>query len=353
MSDDTKSTDMIRCPNCNANMRYSISNKALKCDNCGQIEKIEGGENNVVRRDITESVMKEHEPWKESIVFRCSLCNAMIDVDKNEIMKTCPFCGSPNVIKTEELPGIKPDSLIPYTVTKQSALDLFKKWINGKIFAPGSVRKRAVAENMHSVYSPVWSFTADTQNRYDGTLGEDYQVTVTDAKGQTRTETRTRWYRVSGTIGAKYVDVFIPSGELIPKDMAKKLEPYPMKDATGYRREYLAGRAAEHYSRDLRTCFGDFGKYVYADLCERIRRKYNADHVGKMNIDTTYITKFFNYVLIPNYIANFAHNAKRYNFYVNGATGKIAGKYPLSGLKIGAVLGTIAAAIAGIWYFFL
>jgi predicted RNA-binding Zn-ribbon protein involved in translation (DUF1610 family) len=352
MTDDPLGTDIIKCTNCNASMRYSIDDGALKCEHCGHIDAIEG-ENNVMRRELTDDAMREHVPWKENVVFRCSLCNAHIDVDKREIMKMCPFCGNPNVIKTEELPGIKPDSLIPYTVTKESAVELFRKWIHSKIFAPGECRKRATAENVNSVYSPVWSFTAQTRNLYNGTLGKDYTVTVTDAQGRTRTETRTRWFRVSGAMEANYKDVFIPSGELIPKDMAQKLEPYPMDKSTGYRQEYLAGKAAEHYSRDLSTCFSDFGKYVYADLCQRIRRKYNADRVGSMNIDTTYITKYFNYVLIPNYIANFGYKKKRFNFYVNGATGKIAGRYPKSIPKIAAVVAAVGAVIGGIVYFLM
>jgi DNA-directed RNA polymerase subunit RPC12/RpoP len=306
-----------------------------------------------VRRDITEGALNEHQPWSENAVFRCSLCGAYIDLDKKDIMKMCPFCGNPNIIKTDDLPGIKPDSLIPYKVTKESAVDLFKKWIHSKIFAPGECRKYARAENVNSVFSPVWSFAAGTRNKYSGQLGKDYTETYTDSKGNTQTRTKTRWFKVSGVMDADYKDIFVPSGERIPKDMAQKLEPYPIGSAVGYKQEYLAGKAAEHYSRDLNTCFGEFGRYVYADLCQRIRKKYGADHVGKMDIDTTYNTKQFNYVLLPNYIANFTFKKKWYNFYVNGATGKVVGKYPLSAVKIGIVIGAVIAAAAAVYVFLM
>jgi len=348
--EDAKNTEIIKCPNCNASMNFSIEDKALKCEHCGQIKQIEEGVNNVMRREITDGVLKAHEPWSDCAVFRCSLCGAYIDLDKNEIAKTCPFCGNPGIVRTEDLPGIKPDSLIPYTVTKQSAVELFKKWIRSKIFAPGECRKKATAENMNSVYSPVWSFAANTQSRYSGTLGKDYTETYRDAQGKTQTRRVTRWFSVSGQMSADYTDVFIPSGVLIPKDMAQKLEPYPIKTAVGYKQEYLSGKAAEHYSRDIKTCFGEFGNYVYSDLCQRIKRKYNADHIGKMNIDTTYNSKYFNYVLLPNHIANFSYRTKRYNFYVNGATGKVVGKYPKSIVKIALTLSAVAAAIAAVAY---
>ena len=351
--DDAKSTDLVKCPNCNASMRYSIKEGALKCEYCGHIEKIEEGTNNVARREITESVLKEHQPWAENTVFQCKFCNAQINIDKHEIMKKCPFCASPNIIRTEEIPGIRPDSVIPYKVTKQSALDLFSKWIRSKIFAPGECRKSAKAENINSVYTPVWSFNASTRNRYSGVLGEDYTETYTDSEGKTHTEKKTRWFNVSGEISADYSDVFIPSGKAIPDDVAKKLEPYPMNATVGYKQEYLADRAAEHYSRDLGTCFGEFGKFVYSDLCQKIKRKHNADHIKKMDIDTVYNTKFFNYILLPNYIANFSYQKKNYNFYVNGATGEVVGRYPKSIGKILAVIAAAGAAVGALLYFIL
>ncbi|MDR2865964.1 MAG: hypothetical protein LBV13_00945 [Methanomassiliicoccaceae archaeon] len=343
--EDAKSTDIIKCTNCNASMRFSIKDHALKCPHCGHVQQIEKGNDNLVRREITNSALTEHEPWIENVIFRCNFCNADIDADKNGIMKKCPFCGNPNILRTEEIPGIKPDSLIPYTVTKESALDLFRKWIHSKIYAPGKCRRSATAENISSVYSPVWSFTARTQSRYNGVLGEDYTETHTDSKGNTYTTTHTRWYHVSGNISADYTDVFIPSGKLIPKKMAHKLEPYPMKKAVGYRQEYLADRAAEHYSRDLNTCFNEFKSYVYSDLCQRIKRKYGADHIREMNIDTNYVTKYFNYILLPNYIANFWYKEKNYNFYVNGATGEVVGRYPISAWKVMFTAAAVTAAI--------
>ncbi|MDR0790980.1 MAG: hypothetical protein LBE47_00395 [Methanomassiliicoccaceae archaeon] len=349
MEETAKGTDMIMCPVCNASMRFSIADNALKCEHCGQLEEIKGGDNNVMRRELTDSVMREHEPWTDCIVLRCGLCNASIDVDKKDIVKTCPFCGNPNIMKTEELPGIKPDSMIPYKVTKESAVELFKKWIKGKIFAPGECRKKARAENMNSVFSPTWSFSANTSSSYSGTLGKNHTVTYRDSQGRTQTKTEIRWFRVSGRINADYNDVFIPSGKLIPDNVAKKLEPYPVKEAVKYTQEYLPGKTAEHYSRDINTCFNDFGKYVYSDLCQRIRRKYNADHVGKMDINTTYNSKYFNYLLIPNHIANFTYNKKLYNFYVNGSTGKVVGKYPISVLKVVITIAAVVGAAVGIY----
>ena len=142
MEQKIKDTNTIKCQKCGANMRFSIKNNALKCDHCGAIQQIESGDEKVARRDMTQNILNQFSKWDESVVFGCNNCGAKVDLDKKEIVKNCPFCGSPNILRTDELSGIKPDSVVPFTVTKQSAAERFKKWIGGKFFAPRKCKKR-------------------------------------------------------------------------------------------------------------------------------------------------------------------------------------------------------------------
>lgn len=341
MDKDILDTEVVKCPQCGANMRYSIKSKALKCDHCNNIKQIEGGFDRAVRQELTNEILNSRPQWNQSVVFKCVTCGAMVDLDKKEIVKSCPFCGSSNILKTNEICGIQPDSVIPFAVTKQTAVERFKRWIKGKAYAPGKCKKTATVESINGVYHPTWLFSADTQSRYDGMLGEDY--TTTDSDGNKTTHTR--WFRVTGNIGAGYRDIPVPSGKLIPPNILKKLCPYPIETAKSYKQEYLIGKFAEHYSRDITVCFNDFQRHVYTDLCMRIKHLYHADHVGKMNIYTNYNNKKFNYMLLPAYIANYNHRNKIYNFYINGVNGKLVGSYPKSVWKI---LLTIFAPVAAV-----
>ena len=345
-NEKVKDTDVVKCKQCGADMRYSIKAGALKCAHCGSIQPVDN-EGGIVRREITNEIISSRADWNQSAVFRCDSCGARVDMDKGEIVKKCPFCMSSNILKSDELCGIQPDSVVPFTVAKKDAGQLFKKWLGGKFYVPGKCKKMAHAENVNGLYFPTWSFSADTRNAYNGMLGEDYEETSTDSDGNTTTTTHTRWFRVSGNMNASYRDFLVPSGKLVSGSVIKQLGQYPIAAAKSYKQEYLVGRSAEHYSRDINVCFGEFGNYIYSDLCERIRMFHRADHVGRMNINVTYDNKQYNYVLLPAYIANFSYKRKNYNFYVNGATGKIVGKYPVSGLKIFfTVLGIMAAVVA-------
>jgi hypothetical protein len=178
------------------------------------------------------------------------------------------------------------------------------------------------------------------------------QTHVRTVNGRTTTTTTIRYFRVSGDIQQSYRDFFVQSGDRIQSSTFNKLQPFNLQLVKAYRQEFLAGIVAEHYSRAIDTCFNDFANFVQRDLRWRIMRRHGADVVQSLNINTNYSDRAFNYVLLPIYIANYTWKGKLYNFYVNGASGKIVGKYPLSKIKVTfAVLGLIALiAVAGILY---
>ena len=55
---------------------------------------------------------------------------------------------------------------------------------------------------------------------------------------------------------------------------------------------------------------------------------------------------------LPVWFMNYRHGGKNYNFAINGQTGKVAGIYPVSGVKL-AVFMALMAAIVGIAGYFL
>ena len=336
-----------KCTGCGADFAYDIETGMLKCAHCGSTKAIEKDET-VVRRQITSDVIKQCSEWKEATVFNCNNCGAKEVFERKEISRKCCFCGSTNIVATSELAGVRPDSVIPFQITKDSAIHRFRKYIKSKLFAPKNFKKADLNERINALYSPCWSFSANTENAYNGTLGRTVYHHHRDSRGQTITTTSINWFRVWGQINQNYQDFFVQSGSQIPPITFNKLMPFNIKLVTVYRQEYLSGIIAEHYSKNLETCFNSFAQSVRLDIRRRVMNKYRADHVQFMDIQTNYKSRKFNYVLLPLYIANYTYKNKTYNFYVNGASGAIVGKYPKSKLKISLlVLGSITL-VAGI-----
>ena len=319
----------INCASCGAMLNYDIASGNLKCDHCGSIQVIEA-DNAVQRREISSEVLGTRAEWKDGTVHRCDNCGAKEVLNKNDISKICAFCGSGNIILQSELAGIQPDSVIPFQINQDKAEIKFKEWMKKRWFAPSAFKHADIRQHMNAVYCPNWSFSAKTESTYNGTLGR--RQTRTNSRGQF--ETYIRYYRVNGSISQDYFDYCVQSGTKISPAVFNKIKPFNMKLLKVYRQEYLSGIIAEHYSRNLETCFDDFTKYVKSDLRQRIIRRHNADVVQSMNINVNYRDKKFNYVLLPIYICNYMYNKKNYNFYVNGVDGKVVGSYPKSKIKI-------------------
>ena len=329
LNEHESETIVNKCESCGANYIYDIESGNLKCEHCGSVKKIEN-DDTVQRRAMTDEILNSRDQWNEASVYRCNGCGAKEVLDKKDITRICCFCGSSNIVAADELAGIKPDSVIPFQITKDSAIDRFKQWIKKRFWAPKAFKIADIRERMNALYCSSWSFSARTESNYNGTLGRVTVRHTSDGK----THTSVKWFRVSGNITQEYNDYTIQSGDRISHIMFNKLKPYDFKNLKVYRQEYLSGIIAEHYTRNLETCFNSFTTFVRTDLRRKIISKHNADRVQILNIQTDYKNKRFNYILLPVYICNYIYNKKTYNFYINGADGKVVGQYPKSKLKI-------------------
>ena len=82
--------------------------------------------------------------------------------------------------------------------------------------------------------------------------------------------------------------------------------------------------------------------------------QYVYDCVGYLNVSTSHENVTYKYVMLPVWVGNYTYGRKLYNFYVNGTTGKVAGKRPVSPWKVlGLVFAglALAAGLFLLWYF--
>ena len=88
------------------------------------------------------------------------------------------------------------------------------------------------------------------------------------------------------------------------------------------------------------------------DIKNAILRKHNCDVVGHLNTSTTHSNVTYKYVLLPIYYLNYHYKKKSYEVNVNGSTGRVLGKSPVSPLKVLIAIAVGAAAFFGLYYLF-
>ena len=340
---------VIKCPGCGADMVFDPAAGALSCPYCGGTKGIEKRIN--AKRDFLLE-RGEGEVEEGSSEYECPNCGAAVVLENFATTEECPYCGAINIVKKERLQGLKPDSILPFTVTRDSAFACGKKWLKRKIFAPTKLKKNFKVEQFKGIYEPSFVFASDTFSSYDGKLGEDYYVTVRRGKN-TVTERRTRWFFVSGGYNKSFDGIVIEAASSLDQSQMNKLLPYDLGSAEQYKREYLAGFAAERYNESLDNSFESAKRVMDDDIRASILSQYKYDRVAYLNVNTNYGNIKFNYTLLPVWVCGYKFREKLWSFLVNGRTGKATGKVPVSVPKA-IFTAVLAAGVIGVlvWLFF-
>lgn len=255
--------------------------------------------------------------------------------------KSCPFCGTSHVIESAEIAGLKPNALIPFLIDEQNAIDNCKKWSRRRILAPRKFKKSFSARNVKGVYTPCFTFDSLTNSTYQGVVGQHRTRVVGSGKNR-RTETYTVWFNIKGTYDEFFDDILISAGGKVEQRQIDKISPFAKNKSQVYEKKFLHGFVANHYDKNIELSWGEAKELIDKIITRKIVSKHNADVVRYININTKHSNVTYKYMLMPVYVGNYTFNSKLYNIYINGSTGKVNGKSPVSPIRV------IALIIAGI-----
>lgn len=350
---DTLDETDKKCPQCDGVMEFDPKTGGLLCPFCGYTEAIKIEEETPKKAeelDFFAAKQKQNCNWgvnKKTVI--CESCGAESIYDALEIASVCPFCGSNQVMEANDKDTMAPGGVVPFQISDKEAAELFQKWIKKKWFCPKLAKESAKAKSFKGVYFPYWTFDTDTKSGYIAKYGINRRVRRGD-----RTEIKTDWYSTSGQHNEFINDELVLASTTHNKGMLHGIEPFHTEDNKGYKPEYLAGFAAQRYSVGLESAW-EMAKHSITrklenSISKKIRREKNADRIGKISLSTTYSNVTYKYLLLPVWLSTFKYQDKVYQFMVNGQTGKVSGKTPISVYRVLLAI-LIAILIIGGWYF--
>ena len=153
-------------------------------------------ENEILDNDFISNNINQQEKQIINTV-KCNNCGATTTLKPNLTSDNCAFCDSPLVIKEGSTSTIiKPKYVLPFQIDDKKAHAIFNNWINSLWFAPNDLKKYvSLNEKLKGMYTPYWTFDANTNTDYNGERGEYYYV----GEGNNR-KRETRWYGIDGKI---------------------------------------------------------------------------------------------------------------------------------------------------------
>lgn len=352
-----KETDR-KCPDCGGAMDFDPSTGGITCPYCGRQETIEVKNGTkkeaVMEQDFFEAIETQSFQWgSEKKSVKCEACGAQLLYDALQNSDVCPYCGSNQVMQMEANDTMCPGGVVPFSITDKQASENFTKWLKGKWFCPNEAKKIARAGKFKGVYLPYWTFDTDTDTDYRGEYGKDRRVRV----DKDTTKTVTDWYRTRGEYRTFINDFPVLASTTHDKNMLQGILPFDTEQNKAYEPKFVAGFASERYSIGLKEGWElakpSIKNLLAQDIKAKIKRENSADHVRNLSLDTTFSNIQYKYLLLPVWNSSFKYNGKVYKFMVNGQTGKVSGKSPISWVKvaIAIVVGIILLAIAMNWIY--
>ncbi len=339
---ETESTRTYPCEACGGELHFDIATQLLKCQHCGNTHELVELSGDVEERDLREALALLRERKQTAPQFLadekeivCQNCGGHTTFTGSLTADRCPYCATP--IQRDDVhdaPERLPvDGLLPFAVDDEHAAELIEKWIKSRWFAPSEFKTYHRTGSFSSVYMAYFTYDADTFTLYSGQRGDNYTVTVGHGDNR-RTEVRTDWTFVRGSVRNSFDDIPIFANEGLDRNKVAKLEPWPTETARPYSAEYVAGHLCRTYDQDVEQCLPAATQQMERAIQETVRRDIGGDQQRISSLDVNWQKMTYKHVLLPIWLLTVIYQQRPFQVYINGVTGEVHGARPYSKVKI-------------------
>ena len=331
----TLSAYSYKCPNCASNLVFNLEHGACICRNCGglfdpeTLEKV--GSFGLIapekNYDGTIEVSKEDE---ERVEIVCNSCGAEIVTDKNTASTFCAFCGSPALVSRRLTREFKPDYIIPFKFDKEKAISIFEEYCAGVDHLPKDFKSKKILSKMTGLYVPTWIISSEVEVFVagKGRMGK----MVDAAYAENHTSTSGNFERLTyGKVKFRLKNVPFDGEIKIANRLMAAAEPFDYSELVRFKPEFLQGFFAEKYDEmplDMTDrIYKRLDKYALK-VCDEITFGYD-DFMPESDASITrYNNQDIKYALLPCWFLSIDYDGRKYQYIVNGQTGKVSGEFP-------------------------
>lgn len=321
-----------KCPNCGSDMIFDSESGMLSCGSCGRKEGIDS-----FPKENIETIFEEND-GKE---YHCKNCGATLITDKDTTAINCSFCGA-GVVLLDRLTGnLAPSKVIPFTISKERAMKAFQTWCKNGLLTPEGFMTADRVKGITGMYVPFWL--------YDLNSRAEINAVGTKVRTYTKGEyiyTETSYYDVYRDINVDYMKVPVDASEKMDDKLMDRLEPYNYGQLKDFNTPYLAGYIAEKYNYDHRELLPRAASKIHRYVKSLARStisgyttiNYNREDIVTMNRQAYY-------TLLPVWVVYYDYKGSEYVFAMNGQTGKVVGRPPISKAKVATWFGRVAVGV--------
>ena len=340
-------TTEYKCPTCGGTLAFDSVSQKLKCPYCDSqfdIDQFETPEHAQGGDTGQQAAGTESQPgtggmnwnvepgseWAEGEqagmnIYSCQSCGGEIVCEETTASATCPYCGSPVVMKSRLSGVLKPDCIIPFKLDKKAAKEALKKHVNSKKLVPALFKSENHINEIKGVYVPFWLFDASVAANIT------YRGEKTRHWSDSQYEyIEHNYYNIYRAGSVAFDNVPVDGSEKMPDDLMESIEPFDFRDAVDFKTAYLAGYMADKYDVDAQASIENANKRIIRSAEETFRETIQG--YGMVTTESTYIdlqNGTAKYALYPVWLLNTKWQGNTYTFAMNGQSGKFVGDLPL------------------------
>lgn len=340
------------CKHCGAELYWDVDAGTLKCEYCEhefmpedfdletevdvEIEPAEREEKYEREADEFDKATDESES-ADLVVYECGHCGAEVITARSTVATTCAFCGRAISLSDKLVGNFKPESVIPFSVDEKQAIEIYKKYCNKALLSPKAFKRENEIKKLKGLYVPFWL--------HNFTVNADAAVDAENVSSHRRGDDKIvehHMYRIAMDVKGDFKSIPTDGLKNLDDKLMSSIEPFDYSKITEFNPAYMAGFYAEEYDINGEDTIAQAKER--ADDAMRSECLSNAGFYEAKVIESyhpSYSNEESKYAMLPVWLFNVTYKDKDYQFAVNGETGKIAGKLPISIPKLlGAVLGS-------------
>ena len=236
----------------------------------------------------------------------------------------------------------KPQYMIPFKISRQKAENAFLKWAGGGKWTPFGFVSKENVKKLTGLYVPFWLFNIKAHIDVEGTAEDvsysgDKQITS--------------HYEIKRVGDVEWKNIPLDGETRIDDKLMEAIEPFNFANMIPYDYDYIPGFYADRYDQDAQALAKRATDRGIAGMDQVIKKsigkKYDRHKITKNR--STITSMAANYALLPVWFMSYKYHNQMYYFAMNGQTGEVAGKVPVSKVKKTAfffIVLAIAAVIA-------
>ena len=283
---------------------------------------------------------------QEGSLTQCANCGAPITPGQYASAGRCEHCGS-YLVHNERIEGVyEPHLILPFKINKDMAVERLNQEFHKKTFLPSSFLSQKSLEKLEGIYVPFWLY--DYQAHYDFE-GEGTRVRSW-RQGDTE-YTETSYYHIIRQMEADFDKVPVDASFVMDDGEMDLMEPYAYQELEDFDPKYMSGFDGEVYNQSAPELEGR-AQVKVRDASESLMQQslagYNSIRPGRKNLNLN--RDGVRYALMPVWMYLYQYQGKTWRFQVNGQTGKVIGKTPVSRGKVLLYGLTTMVSVSTIFY---